>query len=157
MSIRPGIWQDNRKGRLPKNQPWRTGLITFKLYESELNMLTQERARQIAIEWLESWNSHDIDRIMLHYAENIEFISPFAVKLLGAPDGTVRGKEALREYFSRGLAAYPDLQFHLHKILPGVRSVTICYESVNDLMAAEVMEIDGQGRIERVQAHYTPK
>jgi hypothetical protein len=120
-------------------------------------MLTQEKAQQIATEWLESWNSHDLDRIMQHYADKIEFISPFAVKLLGDPTGTVRGKKALKDYFSKGLAAYPDLRFHLHKILSSVRSVTIYYETVNNLMAAEVMEIDEQGRIERVQAHYSPQ
>jgi len=120
-------------------------------------MLTQEKAHQIATSWLESWNSHDLDSIMQHYSEKIEFISPFAVKLLGDPTGTVKGKEALQDYFSKGLATYPDLKFHLHKIFYSVRSVTIYYESVNNLMAAEVMEIDTQGNIERVQAHYSPK
>lgn len=120
-------------------------------------MLTQEKAQQIATKWLESWNSHDLDSIMQHYSEKIEFVSPFAVKLLGDSTGTVRGKEALKDYFAKGLAAYPDLKFHLHKILISVRSITIYYESVNNLMAAEVMEINGQGSIERVQAHYAPK
>ena len=120
-------------------------------------MLTQEKSNQLALEWLESWNSHDLDRIMRHYSEEIEFISPFAVTLLNNPTGTVRGKEALRGYFSKGLAKYPELKFYLHKILPGLRSFTAYYESVNRLMAAEVMEVNDEYKIVRVLAHYASK
>ena len=120
-------------------------------------LITQEHAVQFAREWVESWNSHDLDRIMGHYSGQIEFVSPFVVKLLNDRTGTVRGKEALRDYFSKGLAKYPDLTFHLRKVFPGVRSVTVYYESVNDLMAAEMMELDDQRLIARVLAHYAPK
>ncbi|MDF0673532.1 MAG: nuclear transport factor 2 family protein [Nitrospira sp.] len=119
--------------------------------------LTQERADQLAREWLESWNSHNLGRIMGHYNEQIEFVSPFVVKLLNDRTGTVRGKEALIDYFSKGLAKYPNLTFHLHKVFLGVRSLTVYYESVNNLMAAETMELDDRGLITRVLAHYAPK
>ncbi|HEU5408805.1 MAG TPA: nuclear transport factor 2 family protein [Nitrospira sp.] len=106
---------------------------------------------------MESCNSHDLDRIIGHYSEQIEFVSPFVVKLLNDPAGTIRGKEALRDYFSKGLAQYPDLTFHLHKVFPGVRSVTVYYESVNNLMAAETMDLDDRGLITRVLVQYAPK
>lgn len=120
-------------------------------------LLTQEQADQLAHEWLKSWNSHDLDRIMRHYSEQIEFVSPFVVKLLNERTGTIRGKAALRGYFSKGLEKYPDLTFHLRKVFLGMRSVTVYYESINDLMAAETMEIDDRGLIARVLAHYAPK
>jgi len=125
--------------------------------ERKAFMLTREKADQLATEWLESWNSHDLDRIMQHYGDEIEFISPFVITLLNDPTGTVRGIEALRNYFSKGLAKYPELEFHLHKILVGLRSFTVYYESVNSLMAAEVMEVNDQDKIVRVLAHYAPK
>ena len=94
---------------------------------------------------------------MRHYNEQIEFVSPFVVKLLNDPTGIVRGKEAVRDYFSKGLTKYPNLIFHLRKVFLGLGSVTVYYESVNDLMAAETMEIDDQRLIVRVLAHYAPK
>lgn len=121
------------------------------------DLLTQGEADRFARQWLESWNSHDLERIMEHYNEQIEFVSPFVVKLLGDPTGTVRGKAALRAYFSKGLAKYPDLTFHLHKVFHGVRSIAVYYESVKDLMAVETMEIDDQGLIAHVLAHYASK
>lgn len=93
---------------------------------------------------------------MEHYNEQIEFVSPFVVKLLGDPTGTVRGKAALRAYFKR-LSEISDLTFHLHKVFHGVRSIAVYYESVNDLMAVETMEIDDQGLIAHVLAHYASK
>jgi predicted ester cyclase len=117
-------------------------------------MITQQKAHQIAREWIEGWNSHDLDAIVSHYADGVEFTSPFVVKLLNNPSGTIKGKEALRSYFERALAAYPDLKFDLIQVLTGVDSVTVYYRSVNEMMAAEVMALNSNGEIVRVMAHY---
>lgn len=110
----------------------------------------------VARDWLAAWNAHDLERILAHYAENIVFTSPFVQRLTGRPDGVLHGRRALRDYFARGLQAYPDLCFELIHLLPGVRSMVLEYRSVNDLRAAEFMEFDHRGRIRRVCAHYTP-
>ncbi|MGC3956938.1 MAG: nuclear transport factor 2 family protein [Verrucomicrobiota bacterium] len=107
-----------------------------------------------ALEWLAAWNAHDVERILAHYAEDVEFFSPFVAKLTGNPEGVLRGKAALRDYFTRGLAAYPTLKFEFIRLYPGVRSCVLEYRSVNDLRAAETMEFDGAGKVCRVQAHY---
>ena len=106
-------------------------------------------------EWLAAWNAHDLDQILLHYADDVEFVSPFVSKLLGHTDGALRGKAALREYFQRGLAAYPTLRFEFIRLCRGVRSCVLEYRSVNNLHAAEVMEFDSAAKICRVRAHYT--
>ncbi len=117
-------------------------------------MISQEKANQVAHEWIEAWNAHDLDAITGHYAAEVVFTSPFVVKLLGDPSGTVRGKERLRSYFAKGLAAYPDLKFELLGVLTGMESLVVYYRSVKSMLAAEVMFFDKQGKIERVMAHY---
>jgi mannose-6-phosphate isomerase-like protein (cupin superfamily) len=107
-----------------------------------------------AEEWIAAWNSHDLERIIAHYSEDVELISPFVVKLTGRTDGAVRGKEALRNYVVRGLAAYPSLRFEFIRLYPGVRSCVLEYKSVNNLRAAETMEFDAKGKVCRVLAHY---
>ncbi|MEQ9619162.1 MAG: nuclear transport factor 2 family protein [Deltaproteobacteria bacterium] len=106
-------------------------------------MITKEAAEQFAKEWIESWNRHDIDSILSHYAADVEFSSPFVVKLIGETSGTIEGKEELRSYFKKGLEAYPDLQFWLLKVLAGVKSVTLYSRSVRGMLAAEIMVFDG--------------
>ena len=116
--------------------------------------MTEAAAKKFASEWIAAWNAHDLDRILSHYADDVRFVSPFVQRMMGQQDGVVQGIPALRDYFSRGLAAYPDLRFELYTALAGVHSVTLYYRSVNNLLAAEVMVFDSDGRISSVLAHY---
>lgn len=117
-------------------------------------MVSQTIADQLSSDWIKAWNRHDLDEILKHYAEDIEFFSPFVVKLLNIPDGKVRGKTALREYFATGLQKYPNLEFELIRVFSGINSIIVCYKSVENLIAAEVMIVNTHGKIYRVDAHY---
>jgi ketosteroid isomerase-like protein len=44
--------------------------------------------------WLAAWNAHDLERILAHYSEDVELVSPFVAKLTGRSEGGVRGKAA---------------------------------------------------------------
>jgi hypothetical protein len=107
-----------------------------------------------AQDWIAALNSHDLERILAHYAADVELTSPFVAKLTGQTDGSVRGKAALRDYFARGLQAYPALQFNFVRFYPGVRSCVLEYHSINGLRTAELMEFDDRGKVRRVLAHY---
>jgi len=115
----------------------------------------RDAARKLAEEWIAAWNSHDLDRILSHYAEDVEFHSPFIRPTLGEDTDVIRGKAALRTYFAAALATYPELQFRLLQVFTGVDSLTLVYESVKRLLAAEVMFLGGDRRITRAVAHYT--
>jgi SnoaL-like domain len=111
-------------------------------------------AREFAQEWVDSWNSHDLERILTHYEEDVLLSSPVALKLLNG-DGTVRGKAALREYFLRGLQAYPDLRFDLIDILWGTETIVLCYvNNVRGTKTAEVLLLSPARKISRVWANY---
>jgi hypothetical protein len=120
-----------------------------------MSVLTPEGAAAFAEAWVRAWNAHDLDAILSHYTDDVEFESPFVARLLGEPSGIVRGKDALRDYFGRGLPAYPELHFTLLGVLVGVSSVTVYYRSIQDLLAAEVMWLAADGRVTRVAAHYS--
>ncbi len=105
--------------------------------------------------WIESWNSHDLDSIMEHYSDDIVLISPAAARILNDPNGMVRGKTALRSYFAKGLAFYPDLQFHLLDTLRGLRSLVVYYKNQNGGRTAEFMEMGEDGKVTRVVANYS--
>ena len=95
-------------------------------------MLSTSQANDLFQDWIAAWNSHDLDRILSHYGEDIVFSSPFAVALVGAEDGVVRGLPALREYFDRGLEAYPDLRFEPIGALPGAASIAMHYPRLSN-------------------------
>jgi ketosteroid isomerase-like protein len=116
--------------------------------------MTESDARRFALEWIEAWNSHDIERILAHYSDQAELTSPFVSRIIGDDQNTVRGKAQLRAYFQRGLETYPDLRFTLCAAYPGVASVIVQYVSVAHLRAAELMRLDGQSTVCEVIAHY---
>lgn len=117
-------------------------------------MISQEKAAQIAKDWIDSWNRRDLDSIMSHYAEEIELTSPIVIKLLGDESGTVRGKDALRGYFEKGLAVHPDLRFEMIEVFTGVNSIVLYYKRRNGPPGAEMMVLNREDKIERVIAHY---
>ena len=117
-------------------------------------MLTEAEARQFARDWMRAWNSHDLDAIMAHYGSDVTLTSPVAARLLGDPSGTVRGREALRSYFERGLAAYQDLAFELVDVMWGLASVVLYYVNQKGTKSGEFMEFDVSGKISRVVANY---
>jgi len=117
-------------------------------------MMSEPEARALAREWVEAWNSHDLDRIMSHYADDFEMTSPFIAALMQEPSGTIRGKAKVREYWSQALRKVPDLNFKLIDVLLGVDSITIYYQAVFGKRAAEVLFFDADHRVKRGIAHY---
>jgi predicted ester cyclase len=110
-------------------------------------------AKQFSEKWEKSWNSHDINEIMEHYSSDVIIISPIAGKLLGNPE--VKGFEAVKSYFMKGLQAYPDLKFEVIDVLLGEGSIVLYYINQNSIKAGEFMQIDSNGKISRMYAHYS--
>jgi hypothetical protein len=119
-----------------------------------MKILTKEDARRLATAWIQAWNSHDLVEIMSHYAEDVVLVSPTAAKLLADPSGNVKGKDAVRGYFSKGLDAYPNLRFDLLDIMWRISSIVVCYVNQKRTKTAEYMEIDSNRKITRVVANY---
>ena len=119
-----------------------------------MGIIDRKFAERFAQEWIEAWNSHDLDRILSHYSDDFEFSSPRIVELMGEPSGTLVGKSAIRPYWAKALAQTPDLKFVLHTILTGINSLVLYYESSTGRLAAEVFEFGERGTVRRSAAHY---
>ncbi|GAA4634370.1 nuclear transport factor 2 family protein [Actinoallomurus vinaceus] len=102
-----------------------------------------DEAQRFADEWVAGWNSHDLDRIMKHYADDVVFRSPYAARLLPGSDGTIRGKETLRAYWAEGLRHLPDLRFEVVGVYAGIDSVVVNYRNQAGQLVNEVLIFDG--------------
>lgn len=110
-----------------------------------------------ALEWIAAWNSHDLERILDHYSEDVAITSPFIEKIMGPGQGTISGKLALRDYWTAALGKYTDLNFELFRAYPGVNSVVIHYRSVAGFVGMEFMRFDEHDQVCEVRAHYAPE
>ncbi len=117
--------------------------------------ITKSQAHEFARHWVDAWNTHDLDAIMSHYAEEVRLVSPVVVNLLNDPTGTIEGKAALHTYFRTGLEAYPNLRFDLTDVLWGLSSVVLYYTNQRGTKTGEFMEIDARGKVTRVVANYS--
>ncbi len=100
-------------------------------------------ANTFAQRWVEGWNSHDLERILEHFSEDVVFSSPFIAQLTDDPSGTVRGKDALRSYWRAGLDRFPDLQFEVTGVYVGVDTVAIQYRNQAGRAVVEVFTVAG--------------
>jgi ketosteroid isomerase-like protein len=98
--------------------------------------MTGEQARAFADEWAAAWNELAVERVLAHFDENVSFTSPTALAVVGVP--TVRGKQALREYWNKAVARIGSLRFTVDRVLWDVSAweLAIIYDS----------EIDGRKR-----------
>lgn len=110
---------------------------------------------KFANDWIESWNSHDLDRILSHYSDDFEITTPMIKVALGIETGTLKGKDKIRNYWSAAFKKVPDLFFELKEVTKNVESMAIYYKSVLGKMAIEVMFFNEEGKINKVIAHYT--
>jgi hypothetical protein len=118
-------------------------------------VIARADAEKFAAHWVAAWNAHDLDEIMSHYDDDVEIASPVVVQLLGSADGRVVGKPALRAYFARGLAAFPELRFDLKGVFVGTDTVVLHYTNQRGTETAEVMELGAHGKVKRMRATYS--
>ena len=114
--------------------------------------MSDPSAQAFAASWVAAWNAHDIDEILSHYADGIEFSSPVAKALMG--EGRVHGLADLRAYWTRGLSLNPELRFHLLEVLNGDSVLTLLYQNERKQQVAETFELDSDGRVVRAWACY---
>lgn len=117
-------------------------------------MFTLEQARKFTQDWIDSWNSHNLDTILSHYADDFEMTSPFITLLTNNPSGTLKGKQQVRNYWQKSLEKFPDLHFEIIDYLFSNNSIVIYYTSVQQKKAAEFLFFGDDGKVVKAIAHY---
>lgn len=117
-------------------------------------MISVLEAQEFAREWIEAWNSHNIDRILDHYSEDFEMTTPMIVLVMNDQTGTLKGKKNVKPYWEKALEKVPDLWFELLDVFVSVNSLVIYYKAVFGKRAAEVLFFRDDGKVNRSIAHY---
>jgi ketosteroid isomerase-like protein len=112
-----------------------------------------ERAQRWAEQWIDEWNRHDVDAVLAHFADDVEFSSPLVVQVMGHADGIVRGKDELRTYWTTALAARPDLRFELVDVQLGAGCLAVRYRNQAGQLATEIEVFDADGPDGEIVTH----
>jgi len=103
--------------------------------------------------WVMSWNNHDVDAVLAHFHDNVVFTSPVAAQLYPETAGVIRGKAALRHYWSGALQRMPDLHFVVEDIYLGIDTIVINYRNQNGGLVNEVLRFADGGLV--IEGHGT--
>ena len=119
--------------------------------------MEREQAQRYAEQWIADWNARDLAAVLAHFEDDVAFTSPRALAVVGV--ATVRGKAALRDYWTKALASIGSLRFVLRRISwdPVASELAIYYEREVDGRrdgAAEVLQFGGSGRIVRAEVYH---
>ena len=104
-------------------------------------------------DWLAAWNRHDVEAVLAHFHDDVVFTSPVAARLVPDSGGVVRGKAALREYWTAALTALQDLRFEIVGVYQGQSVLVINYRNEREALVNEVLEFDGD-RVRRGHGTY---
>ena len=118
-----------------------------------MTFMNKEFVTDFAREWLDAWNSHDIDKILSHYSDDFEMNSPVIQQITAEKSGVLKGKELVRNYWEKALKMMPGLHFEFLNSFLGVNSLVILYRGHRGL-SAETFFFNGEGKVVRAYAHY---
>jgi steroid delta-isomerase len=120
----------------------------YRVRDGQLHCSNSE-ALEFAQRWVAAWNRRDVDAVLAHYVEDATFISPKAQNFVGTT--TIRGKQALEQYWRTASAKIQTLEFALERIAwdGESRELVVFYEAnLNGakVRACEAMSFDERGR-----------
>jgi hypothetical protein len=92
-----------------------------------------------AAAWVRAWNAHDVEAVLAHFADDVVFTSPVALRVLPETAGVAAGKDALRAYWSHALARVPDLRFELLGTYAGIDTIVLHYRNQTGGLVCEVL------------------
>lgn len=85
-----------------------------------------------ARDWADAWNRLDVEAVLAHFADDVQFTSPSALAVTG--QAVVHGKAAVRAYWRAALAKVESLHFTVRRVLwdSSQRELAIIYvENIN--------------------------
>jgi ketosteroid isomerase-like protein len=99
---------------------------------------------QFADDWVRAWNAHDVEAVLAHFHDDVVFTSPVAARVLPESGGVVRGKDALRHYWTTALKMLPTLHFEVIGVYRGESTLVINYRNHRGELVNEVLTFDGE-------------
>jgi ketosteroid isomerase-like protein len=98
---------------------------------------------KFAQDWCAAWNRHDVEAVLAHFREDVVFASPVALRVVPESGGVVRGKAALRDYWTQALAQMSELHFTIIDVYAGIDAIVIHYRNQAAVQVVEVLVMDG--------------
>lgn len=120
-------------------------------------MQPMDNPQAFAAAWAAAWNRKDVEAVLAHFDEQVQFSSPKAEVIVGTP--VLHGKAALRAYWQQAVARIGTIHFQIERVLcdRDARTMLIVYHGQLDnrrVLAGELLSLSIEGLIVRGDALY---
>src|SRR5512143_1514090 len=112
------------------------------------------RLAELGREWISAWNSRDLERVLKLYSDDAEMTSEHIPAMGFSVTGSLRGKENLRLYWTRGLQLLPELHFELIDLYVSPDSIVVFYRNERGKKICEYLRVGRDGRIVQGSANH---
>jgi len=106
--------------------------------------MNSEKNKQIATQWFEAFNAHDLEKLLSLYDDDAQHYSPKLKVRLPETLGLIKGKSALREWWQDAFDRLPSLQYEVVKLTADDEQVFMEYirhvSGEEDLSVGEVLQ-----------------
>lgn len=126
---------------------WGSGGGVTTVHKMEIDALAFSR------DWVRAWNNHDVEAVLAHFHDEVVFTSPVAAQMYPETAGVIRGKSALRQYWSGALQRIPDLHFVVEDVYRGIDTLVINYRNQSGGLVNEVLRFASDGLV--IEGHGT--
>ncbi len=107
---------------------------------------TSEHNKQLALQWFDAFNEHDLEKLLLLYNDNAKHYSPKLKIRMPETDGLITGKSALRNWWQDAFDRLPSLHYELIKLTADENQVFMEYirqvSGEENLFVGEVLQIE---------------
>ncbi|MEO7523913.1 MAG: nuclear transport factor 2 family protein [Ferruginibacter sp.] len=101
--------------------------------------------KKVALNWIDAFNEHDLEKLLSLYAEDAIHFSPKLKLRSPETNGWIKGKPALRSWWADAFHRLPSLHYELKNLIVNNDQLLMEYQrkvkGEPDMMIAEVLEI----------------
>ena len=110
-----------------------------------------KKLKETAMGWITAWNTGDFKSLLDHYAEDVVFYSPAAIRRWNISGGRLTGKKALENHFRKAFEEFPGMKLDFKYVLTGTDGVLLVYQRETGKMSADFVLFDEEDKVKEIR------
>jgi ketosteroid isomerase-like protein len=110
-----------------------------------------KKLKETAMGWITAWNTGDFKSLLEHYADDVVFYSPAAIRRWNPAGGRLTGKKALENHFRKAFEEFPGMKLEFKYLLTGTDTVLLVYQRETGKIAADSVLFNEEGKVKEIR------